>query len=244
MRRLPAFLLVLFYPALVLANPADYVYTPIVEFGEREVDFKYGYAAPLDGNADRGGSVGFGYGAKEHWFTEIYLKHARESGSSSTLAEWENKFQLTETGEYPVDAGFITEVEAPISGDAPWELRIGPLLQTEFGRLQLNGNLLFERAFGSANEQGARFNTTFSYQWQAKYRWRQAFEYGLQGFGEMGKWDQWDKQSDQDHRIGPAAFGKIVLGHRQAVRYNVAWLLRASKAAPDHVFRMQVEFEF
>jgi hypothetical protein len=243
MNKIAAFLLAL-YPALVFANPADYVYTPIVEYGEREIDLKYGHASPLGGTNDFGGSIGFGYGANKSWFTEVYLKQAREGGSSSTIAEWENKFQMTETGEYPVDAGFITEVEAPISGDAPWELRVGPLLQTEFGRLQLNGNLLLERALGPADKNGEPYNTSFSYQVQAKYRWRQAFEIGLQGFGAMGKWDQWDKQDAQDHRFGPAAFGKLVLAPHQVIRYNAAWLLGASKAAPNHVFRLQVEYEF
>ena len=237
-------LLLALYPSLVLANPADYIYSPIVEFGEREVDIKYGYASPLDGNNDYGGSAGFGYGAKKNWFTEAYLKRAREGGSSSTIAEWENKFQLAETGEYPVDMGLITEVEAPLSGDAPWELRVGTLFQTDFGKLQLNGNLLLERAFGSADETGARFNTNFLYQWQAKYRWRQPFEFGVQVLGDMGKWDQWNQRDEQDHRMGPAVFGKLVLAPRQVIRYNAAWLLGASQAAPNHVFRLQVEYEF
>ncbi len=243
MKKIAAFLMAL-YPALVFANPADYVYSPIVEHGEREIDFKLGYASPLAGNNDYGGSVGYGYGAAKYWFTEVYLKRAREGGSSSTIAEWENKFQLAETGEYPVDVGFITEVEAPLSGDAPWELRIGPLLQTEFGRLQLNGNLLLERSLGPGDKYGAPYHTNFLYQWQAKYRWQKAFEFGLQGLGEMGKWDQWDTQDNQDHRIGPAAFGKVVIGNRQAIRYNAAWLFGASKAAPNHVLRLQVEYEF
>ena len=40
----------------------------------------------------------------------------------------------------------------------------------------------------------------------------------------MGKWNDWDKQADQSHRIGPAVFGKFALGNRQAIRYNAAWL--------------------
>ncbi len=228
----------------VVAGAADYVYTPAVEYGEREIDFKFGATSPVAGNKSQGASIGYGYGAKEYWFTEIYLKQEREGSDISNIAEWENKFQLTETGEYPVDVGLITELEAPLSANTPWEFKLGPLFQTEFGKLQLNGNLLFERAFGKADENGLPYNTNFSYQWQAKYRWQPTLEFGVQGLGEMGKWNDWDKQSDQSHRIGPAVFGKFALGNRQAIRYNAAWLFGTGNAAPDNTFRMQVEYEF
>ncbi len=242
--KLPALLFCIACAGPAFASPADYVYSPIVEYGEKEVDFKYGSARQKDGTYAQAASIGFGYGAKEHWFTEVYLKQERSGNQYNNLAEWENKFQLTETGEYPVDVGLITELEAPLSSNAPWEFKFGPLLQTEFGRLQLNGNMLFERAFGKADESGIPYSTNISYQWQAKYRWRPAFEYGLQGLGEMGKWNSWDAPADQIHRMGPAIFGKLPVGYRQAIRYNAAWLMAASNAAPNHTFRIQIEYEF
>jgi hypothetical protein len=226
------------------AGAADYIYTPAVEYGEKEIDFKLGAASTLAGNRSQGASLGYGYGAKEYWFTEVYLKQEREGSAIANIAEWENKFQLTNTGEYPVDLGLITELEAPLSAVAPWEFKFGPLLQTEFGKIQLNGNLLFERAFGNTDPSGVPYATNFSYQWQAKYRWMPVLEYGLQGFGDMGKWNHWDPQTQQNHRIGPAVFGKFALGNRQAIRYNAAWLFGTSDAAPNHTFRLQVEYEF
>jgi hypothetical protein len=62
--------------------------------------------------------------------------------------------------------------------------------------------------------------------------------------GEMGKWDQWDTASKQNHRMGPAAFGKFALGNKQAIKYNAALLFGASDAAPNNTFRMQLEYEF
>ncbi len=226
------------------AGPADYIYTPTVEYGEREIDFKYGSAEQADGTFNQVSSFGVGYGAGEYWFTEVYLKHKRSTGQNVTLLEWENKFQLTESGKYPLDFGFITELEAPLNGDAPWEIKFGPLLQTEFGKIQLNANLLFKRALEKADESGAPFSTNLGYQWQAKYRWLPAFEFGVQAMGEMGKWNDWSKQIEQNHRIGPAAFGKLALGNRQAIKYNAAWLSGTSQAAPKHTLRLQVEYEF
>jgi hypothetical protein len=90
---------------IALAGPADYVYTPIVEYGEKEIDFKYGTARQKDGTLKQVSSLGIGYGVSETWFTEIYLKRESEGGTGLTLAERENKFQLTETGKNPVDVG-------------------------------------------------------------------------------------------------------------------------------------------
>lgn len=230
--------------ASVMAGPADYVYTPAVEYGEREIDFKHGTETPPGSERANVTSMGLGYGATEYWFTELYLKRETQGANGLTLAEWENKFQLLETGKYPLDIGLITELEVPVSGSGPNEIKLGPLLQTEFGRLQLNANLLFERAFGQADDSGAPFATNFLYQWQAKYRLQPSLEFGMQGFGEMGEWNNWAVGEEQIHKMGPAVFGKLALGNREAIKYNAAWLLGASSAAPDHTFRLQIEYEF
>jgi hypothetical protein len=222
------------------AGPADYVFTPTVEKGEKEVDFKYGSAdtQPRVSLA----SLGLGYGVNDWWFTEAYVKVAKEGGGDVKYDafEWENKFQLTETGKYPVDVGFITEIEAPRNHDEGIELKVGPLFQTEFGKLQLNGNLLFEKHFDAA----VSGSTETSYQWQAKYRWQPAFEYGLQGFGGWGAWNDLDSSGDQSHTAGPAVFGKVALSNHQAIKYNAAWLFGLSDSAADNTVRLQVEFEF
>lgn len=234
----------LFLTGVVVASPAAYVYTPNVVQGEREIDIKSGAASPVGSNSAQAASVAFGYGATNYWFTEVYVKQERNGNQSSTLAEWDNKFQLTETGEYPVDVGLVTELEVPLSSQTPWEIRFGPLFQTEFGKVQVNTNFLFTRAFGMADETGVPFVTNFSYQWQVKYRWQAVFEFGMQGMGGMGKWNNWSPQAKQTHRFGPAVFGKFALGNRRAINYNAAWLLGASNAAPANTVRLQVEYEF
>jgi hypothetical protein len=239
--------LALFFGALfsahAYAGPADYVYTPTVEYGEREIDFKYGNAKNQDGAREQVSSLGLGYGATEYWFTEIYYKYEREGSEALSIGEWENKFQLTETGKYPIEVGLITEIEAPLNKNAPYELKLGPLFQTDFDKLQLNANLLFERLYGREDPEEPHI-TEIGYQWQVKYRWQQAFEFGAQGFGEMGEWNHWEDSNEQSHKLGPAIFGKIALGNKKAIKYNAALLYGVSDAAPDHTFRMQAEYEF
>ncbi|NDP47867.1 MAG: hypothetical protein GZ085_05635 [Sulfuriferula multivorans] len=222
------------------AGPAAYVYTPTVEQGEKEIDFKFG-TADSDPRKTQA-TIGFGYGVNAWWFTEAYVKYARTgSGSLKYDAfELENKFQLTETGKYPVDVGFITEIEIPRDSNEGIELKVGPLFQTEFGKLQLNANLLLEKRFDAATASPAEAG----YQWQAKYRLQPRFEYGVQGFGSLGKWNDWDAANKQSHTIGPAVFGKVALGDHQAIKYNAAWLFGMSDAAADNTFRLQAELEF
>ena len=86
--------------------------------------------------------------------------------------------------------------------------------------------------------------TELGYQWQVKYRWRPEFDSGLQGFGDVGKWNDWDPRDVQTHTVGPAIFGKFPLGGQQVFKYNAAVLFKASSAAPDRTLRAQLEYEF
>lgn len=226
-----------------IAGPADYVYTPIVEYRESELDFKFGTAEEQDGTRENVASLGYGYGATEYWFTEVYFKRETAGNETLNLAEWENKFQLTETGKYPLDLGLIVELEVPLNISGPTEFKFGPLFQTDFNKVQVNVNLLFERLFGYEEADDPHI-TEMAYQWQLKYRWQQAFEYGLQGFGEMGEWDNWEAADEQSHKLGPAIFGKFAVGGKHAFKYNAAMLFGISDVAPDLTFRMQAEYEF
>lgn len=224
------------------AGPADYVYTPTVEYGEREIDFKFGTTKPDGDVRESAASIGFGYGATEFWFTEVYGKYKRtgDNGTVFDALEWENKFQLTQPGQYPVDIGFITEIERPEDRSEGYEFKFGPLFQKDIGKTQLNLNILFERNY-RAEQSGPM---KLGYQWQAKYRWMPQFEFGAQGFGDVGQWNRLASRSEQSHLFGPAVFGKIALGGRHAIKYNAAYLLDAGDAQHSRTFRTQVEYEF
>ncbi len=233
-------------PAISQAGPSDYVFVPSVEYGEREIDFKYGTAKDRDSEGagrTSAGSVGFGWGATQWWFTEAYLKYKKEPADKTKYDawEWENKFQLTEPNRFFVDVGFITEFEAPRDRNEGYEFKFGPLFQLDTGALRWNANLLFERVFRS-KEEGPHV-TEIGYKLQVKYPLRENFEIGAQAFGEMGKWNDWAPREEQSHRAGPAVFGKIKLEGRQAIKYNAAWLF-GTDAAPRNTFRLQAEYEF
>ncbi|MEO8656111.1 MAG: hypothetical protein ABI409_18450, partial [Ramlibacter sp.] len=73
----------LFLPVVVHAAPNDYVHTPTVEEGEKEIDFKWGAEKNKDGSSGTATSIGLGWGATSWWFTELYGKWHREPSQSS-----------------------------------------------------------------------------------------------------------------------------------------------------------------
>ena len=230
----------------VLADPADYVKTPTIDYGERELELKFGTSKLADGEGRlSAGTFGAGYGATPYWFTEAYVKYEKAPNERTRYdaVEWENKFLLTETGKYAVDLGLFVELEVPRDRAEGYEFRFGPLLQTEFGRVQLNSNFFLKRQVRVGADSDPQV-TEFHYQLQAKYRLMREFEFGAQAFGELGQWNHWDSHDQQNHRMGPAVFGKLPLGEHQAIRYDAAWLVGVSKAAPDSTLRLQLEYEF
>jgi hypothetical protein len=228
--------------APVLAGPADYVYTPAIEYGEREIDFKIGTEKSSGVERFSAASLGFGFGLTDRWFTEVYTKFERGDGAGTRFDafEWENRFSFTEPGAYPVDTGFVIELERPHDRAEGYEVRLGPLFQTDWDRWRFNFNVLFERSF-HAEEKSF---TELGYQWQARYFSSGRVDFGVQVFGELGEWNHWDGLRDQTHRAGPAIFGKLPLGGRNVINYNAAVLFGLVRGAPDTTLRAQVEYEF
>ena len=234
-------------PAFAHADADEYVQVPAVEYGEREIDFKYG-TRKFDGTHEResAGSIGLGWGATPWWFTEAYFKYHKEAGDRTRYdeLEWENKFQLTETNKYPVDVSALVEIEVPRAREeGQYIVKAGPLFQWDTGPLRWNTNIFLERAFRSRTQEP--HETELQYQAQVAYRLKNGMDVGVQAFGDLGKWNDWLTKDEQSHRIGPAVFGKVKLGEgRQAIRWNAAWLFGASKAAADNALRVQAEYEF
>lgn len=228
--------------ASAIAGPADYVYVPRVTYGEHEIDFKSGTVKKSGDARESAASLGYGYGVTDYWFTEVYGKYKRADGNGTIFdaVEWENKFQLTEPGRYPIEVGFITEIERPQDRAEGYEVKFGPLFQTEVGKTQLNLNILFERNYRAEKSNPLKMG----YQWQVKYRWIPQFEFGAQGFGEVGQWNNIAPRSEQSHLAGPAIFGKFKLGGRHAILYNAAYLVDVSDTRHSDTFRTQIEYEF
>ncbi len=138
------------YCAPVFAGPNEYIYPVTVTQGEREIDFKFGSRDSTGQSNDASAaSIGLGYSPTDYWFSEVYFKYARGAGGPTTLdaTEWENRFQITETGKYPVDLGFLLEFERPQNRAEGYQIKWGPLLKTDMGKTTWNANFLFKRSY-------------------------------------------------------------------------------------------------
>lgn len=224
------------------ANPAAYIFSPQVEAGMREIDSKAGLARDRQGRSYWAASLGLEYGFTDWWAAEATLNFGRAVGEQSAVdsLEWENRFQLTPNDGGPWVIGLLFEVERARERGEGWELRYGPLLQRRWGEQQLNLNLLFERRLRA---EAAQAPTRFGYQWQWRGQREAAFDIGLQGFGDLGRWDHWASRRGQSHILGPTLF--LQLGDDEDdPAVEIGLLLGTGGASPKQTLRLQAMVPF
>jgi hypothetical protein len=224
-----------------IAGPADYVYRTYGIEGESDVIFNAGSHGNVDKPRSSAATLAFGHNLTDSWFSAIYFEYGREGGEATKFeaVSTMNIFRLTH-GQYPFDVAMFTEIERPQTRAEGYKITFGPMIETEFGRTQANFNILFSKNYRSEFDSPLQIG----YQWQLRHHWKQLIEPGLQGFGDMGKWDQWASKDEQSHRFGPAIFGSYSLGQRRSLQYNVAYLFETTSARQKNTLRLQTVFEF
>jgi len=242
-KRIAATLIVAFalcHHPLVRADPAEKVLLPTVVQGELEFELLGASQRWSNHDDDRERQfIGeIGYGVSSRWKTELGIGTTRLPGQSYRLdeIEWENIFALTEPGEYWLDAALFAEL-AHDYGAGGNAIKLGPMFQKQFGPIQANVNLLFERELGAQAEPGA----SIDYQWQLKWRGDPRFEPGLQGFGTLGRTSDFGHQTES--KIGPAFFGQIITSPRHKLKYDAAVLFGLNSNTPRTTIRFQIEYE-
>jgi len=226
--------------SIASADPAEKVFEPTVVQGEFELELLGGYQWWRNNDENRlrqfVGEVG--YGVTSWWKTELGLGTTRLPNESYKLdeLEWENIFALTEPGQYWVDLGLFAELARDYA-EGRNAIKLGPMFQKEIGSVQANINVFFERALGAGADPGAEI----SYQYQLKWRGDPRFEPGLQGFGSMGRTNDFGHETQGN--IGPAFFGQIPTGGRSKLKYNAAVLFGLNHNTPDTTLRFQIEYE-
>ena len=215
------------------AGGPDTVYSPRVEQGEWELEYKgrYWYGLDRDNESHRETQSKFalGYGPTSYWWTELYAEyeHTPASGGGWSAFEWENRFQLTEPGQYWLDVGALVELERTHPG-AGKEARVGLLTEKEIDATTLTVNWLVGREFG--DEASSRWEQDYRAQWA--WRWRPEVQPLLQWQGD-----------EHSGYAGPGVAGKTRIA-TQRVGYHLTWLRRISGDVPRNALRVQLEFEF
>jgi hypothetical protein len=223
------------------------VYTPKVTKGEFEIEYRPAITIDGDSAKDNGQEhvLGLGYGVTDWWFTEVYAEWEREPGPGNETAfeafEWENRFELTEPGKFWADLGLYLEYARKDDGNAPDKLEVGLIAAKSVGKFDFAVNVLFEREVGGNASDDVELVQAF----QAKYRWHETFEPGIEihsGFGAIGDMPAFD---NQEHYVGPVVEGKLPLGDTGAkLKYNVGYLFGVTDEAADGVIKAEIEIEF
>ena len=224
----------------VMADPGYYLVTVYENQGEAKIDYRY-WTVKMPGSPQIvWPEIGIGYGITKRWYTEVYASYIGSNNMATRLSSlnWQNDYLLTQ-GQYDFDLALHTDLIYKYGGGGH-AFEFGPALQTEVDRVQLNANLIFERPFSTPTAQSTRLK----YQWQAKYRWTSKFQFGLQGFGELGPWDHWAPRSQQSHRAGPMIAGTVPLGATDAFKYQAAFLTGSIYGQRGHMWSMQLQYVF
>jgi high-affinity iron transporter len=213
------------------AHAFPQVYSPYVIKGEMELEWK----GSRENSGDWQQKAALGYGFTDYWFSEIEGEVENEgNGTSFSALEWENRFQLTSPGEYWVDVGALAEYERNTTGGSD-ELAARLLLAKDTGKFSHTANFILEREIGDDAEDA----TEAGFAWSTRYRLREQFEPGFElidGFGGIGEGEDFD---EQDHRLGPVAYGRI--GN---FKYNAGYLFGISDSAPDDTLKAILEYEW
>lgn len=228
----------------IAAAATGYYLVPVYSVeGQTSIDYKYWNAKTNSGPPLGAPEIGVGYGINSRWYTEILgsYRQTQQQGTDFYSLNWQNDVMLTQ-GEYPFDVAIHTNVER-YAGPG-YGVEFGPAVQTNIGRTQLNGNLFFQRDYRT----GRPSPLLLTYQWQIRQHWKPLLNFGVQGFGELGKWDNWDDASHQSRRIGPALFGSWFIDKRRAdareLRYEAAYLIGKNAGRNAKSFTMRVQYAF
>jgi FTR1 family protein len=233
---------------LITASPvhASYkVYYPQVVKGESEIELRGYVDYDKDPSIDNTQSfkVGAGHSFTDYWFTEVYAeanKAASESSYTVGEYEWENLFQLTESGKYWADFGFGVEYAHARKSTDPngWELM--PIAQKQIGRQLITINIPFTYETGN----NADDTWKLGYAWQYKWLGKPSLEFGIEGYGDLGAVSNWDPSSKQLHQVGPSLFGKIKTAPGHAWQYQAGLLFGLTTASPEKTLYGNLEYEF
>ncbi|MGB0719172.1 MAG: hypothetical protein ACPGRX_01780 [Bdellovibrionales bacterium] len=212
------------------------VYSPYVSAGEVELEYKGEYKIDDDNSVDGAWeqTIGAGYGVSDFLFVEgaIEFEDEPDKDVETKALEFEAKFQLTEQGQYFLDAGALVEYKYSLAGDAD-KIEGKALLAKEIGPTSNYANFIIEREVGEDSSDREEYGLA----WKTKYHYSKAFDPGFEYYADFG--DTTEDYSGQTHRIGPTAYGDL-----GPFEYDAGVLFGISRAAPDATLKLNLEYEF
>lgn len=230
-KRLAVFLIAILFGSHAAADPGYYLLTPYSAPGDLTLDARYWSVKAPGRNATLWPELGLRFGFDARWTSEFFVSYIGKSLDNQRLSSlnWQNSYLLTD-GQYSFDVAIHAQlIHNQGMGNA---LELGPVFQTEIGLTQLNFNLIFEQDW--ARKDGVYLK----YQWQALHRLGNGVRVGVQGFGELGRWDHWSNK--QSHRAGPVGRLRLL----NDLEWQAAYLWGDTFGKRGNMFSTQLTLKF
>ena len=212
------------------ATAYSLIYSPIVEYGETEVELYMQHVSDdnplIDGEQQY--VIEFGKGITPKLFLEAKVEIEKKvNGDRETEAiAIEGVYQLTEQGEYSWDVGLLAEVEYSLVTDDLKEIEFGPILATELGsNMTFTTNLIAEYE---------KLEKKFEASVNAQLKWRlgKSFEPAIEIYA-----DEYSK------KMGPVVMGKFKTDSAK-IGYELGWLFGMDDVTADNTLKFMLEYEF
>lgn len=221
------------------AVAVGYIYSPIVHQGELEIEYSGNrtFDHRRDKDSDQAHEIELAYGVNSRWMTGVEgkIKNAPHESAEMSAIEWKNIIQLAEQGEYWLDSGLLVSYSHAFDPNSADAVEVKLLLEKGWGKFLHRANLSFEQEIGHDASGGPERE----FRWSSRYRHDEHFEPGFEIQSNFGKANDSGLFREQEHYIGPAAYGQVV----RNVKYEAAYLFGASDATANSAVRFKLEFE-
>ena len=225
--------------AFNLAARADddfHVYAPYVTQGQSEIELRGHQVTDSDPalQGERAYEISVAHAFTGWWRPEVYLgTYERQPGQPNSFdgREFENVFQLTDTGQYWADFGFLASYERKAQPGVNSKVEFGPLIEKQDGRIRQRLNFIWEKELGAGADRKYAFRGAYL----ATYSFTPAVAPGFEAYYRPG---------DNSRQIGPALYGEIPSSSGNEFEYSAALVFGLNKGAPNRTFVLRLEYEF
>jgi len=213
------------------------VSSPYVTKGKIKLKSKTEYVIDDDSSVDGEWDQTFevGYGVTDYLYLEPSITFADKPKKETETKNigLEAKVQLTEKGEYWVDAGLKGEFKYSTTGDAD-TLKGEILLAKDIGKTSNAANIELTTEVGDDSSDREKFSVS----WQTKYKISDVYSVGFEYYGNFK--DTTYEYEDQEHLLGPVAYGKI----GKSFGYEAGVLAGLSHKSPDATLKLNLSYKF
>lgn len=213
--------------------------SPYVEKGVGYAEWAGGYDVDEDDDIDGHWvqDANFGYGITDFWNFEIggSFDHdgADDGNTRFDTLTIDNRFELTQPGEYWVDFG-VSVAYGKINGDGPDGLEGKLLFAKSIGKFSNLANIVIGREVGEDSND----DMTYGFAWGTAYELNDNLALGLEWYSDFADFD--GDFDEQEHQLGPVLYGSF--GDNLGFEFGV--LGGVSEAAPDAQLKAIINYSY